>query len=78
MNFFQVCSSIQNQDFTVIQDYITGLKALLYLKANAPPNQPHLWNGQSPPVFKNQKGKPVVPLKDEDGQVRKYQYHLTF
>lgn len=26
----QVCSAIQNQDFTVVQDYITGLKALLY------------------------------------------------
>lgn len=43
------------------------MKALLYLKANPPPNQPHLWDGQSPPIFKNQKGKPVVPLKDEDG-----------
>ncbi|XP_025414700.1 dihydropyrimidine dehydrogenase [NADP(+)] isoform X2 [Sipha flava] len=27
----QVCSAIQNQDFTVVQDYITGLKALLYM-----------------------------------------------
>jgi len=26
----QVCSAVQNQDFTVVQDYITGLKALLY------------------------------------------------
>lgn len=29
----QVCSAVQNQDFTVIEDYITGLKALLYLKS---------------------------------------------
>lgn len=28
-----MCSAIQNQDFTVVQDYITGLKALLYMNA---------------------------------------------
>ena len=28
----QVCSAIHNQDFTVVQDYLTGLRALLYLK----------------------------------------------
>jgi dihydropyrimidine dehydrogenase (NADP+) len=27
----QVCSAVQNQDFTIVQDYITGLKALLYM-----------------------------------------------
>lgn len=64
-----MCSAVQNQDFTLIEDYITGLKTLLYLKANPPPNQPHLWNGQSPPVFKNQKGKPVVRLTGKDGKV---------
>lgn len=63
----QVCSAIQNQDFSVIQDYISGLKALLYLKSNPPPNQPQLWDGQSPPTFKNQKGKPVASLKNDDG-----------
>lgn len=63
----QVCSAVQNQDFTVIQDYITGLKALLYLKSNPPQNQPQNWDGQSPPIFKNQKGKPVAALKDENG-----------
>lgn len=61
-----MCSSVQNQDFTVVNDYITGLKALLYLKANAPNSS---WDGQSPPIFKNQKGKPVVHLKGEDGKV---------
>eukprot|EP01112_Ceratiomyxa_fruticulosa_P008541 TRINITY_DN2215_c0_g1_i7.p1 TRINITY_DN2215_c0_g1~~TRINITY_DN2215_c0_g1_i7.p1 ORF type:complete len:1034 (-),score=228.67 TRINITY_DN2215_c0_g1_i7:141-3242(-) len=42
----QICSSIQNQDFTVIQDYITGLKAYLYLQS-----RPDLknWDMQSPP-----------------------------
>lgn len=68
----QICSAVQNQDFTVIQDYVTGLKALLYLKSNPPPNQPQLWSGQSPPLFKHQKGKPVVPLKGEDGKVFYY------
>lgn len=72
----QICSSVQNQDFTVIQDYITGLKALLYLKSNPPPNLSLLpWDGQSPPTKKLQKGKPVAPLRDDDGKVsylRKY------
>merc|ERR1712224_964379 len=40
----QVCSAVQNQDFSVINDYTTGLKALMYLKA-----RPDLvgWDGQS-------------------------------
>eukprot|EP00667_Euglena_gracilis_P001361 EG_transcript_1360 len=43
----QVCSAIQNQDLSVVQDYISGLRALLYLKA-----RPDLrgWLGQSPPA----------------------------
>ena len=28
----QVCSAVQNQDFTVVGDYISGLKTLLYKK----------------------------------------------
>lgn len=63
----QVCSAVQNQDFTVVQDYITGLKALLYLQANPPP-EVLPWDGQSPPTVKLQKGKPVVPLKDDNGE----------
>lgn len=51
----QVCSSVQNQDFTVVTDYILGLKALLYLRATAPEG----WSGQSPPTPQHQKGKPV-------------------
>ncbi|XP_035790818.1 dihydropyrimidine dehydrogenase [NADP(+)]-like [Anopheles albimanus] len=64
----QICSSVQNQDFTVIEDYVTGLKALLYLKANPPPGLAGQWDGQSPPTSKLQKGKPVVPLRDADGK----------
>uniref|UniRef100_A0A1I7YP08 dihydropyrimidine dehydrogenase (NADP(+)) n=1 Tax=Steinernema glaseri TaxID=37863 RepID=A0A1I7YP08_9BILA len=56
----QVCSAVQNQDFTVIQDYCIGLQALLYLKGVK--SLCH-WDGQSPPVEKHQLGKPVL-LKD--------------
>jgi len=42
----QICSSIQNQDFTVVQDYITGLKCLLYMQSREDLKQ---WDGQSPP-----------------------------
>ncbi|KAK0157682.1 hypothetical protein PV328_011391 [Microctonus aethiopoides] len=52
----QVGSAIQNQDFTVIDDYITGLKALLYLSCL---EQVDNWNGQSPPTIKHQKGKSI-------------------
>ncbi|KAK2578695.1 hypothetical protein KPH14_011663 [Odynerus spinipes] len=52
----QVCSAIQNQDFTLIDDYVIGLKTLLYLKSL---KQTKDWDGQSPPTFKHQKGKPV-------------------
>ena len=56
----QVGSAIQNQDFTLIDDYLTGLKTLLYLESLT-----HLkdWNGQSPPTSKHQKGKPVASRK---------------
>lgn len=55
-SILQVCSAIQNQDFTLIDDYVTGLKTLLYLKSL---KQTKDWDGQSPPTFKHQKGKPV-------------------
>jgi dihydropyrimidine dehydrogenase (NADP+) len=55
----QVCSAIQNQDFTVVDDYITGLKALMYLKSIEELKD---WDGQSPPTFRHQKGKPVLQL----------------
>uniref|UniRef100_A0A8C1N166 Dihydropyrimidine dehydrogenase [NADP(+)] n=1 Tax=Cyprinus carpio TaxID=7962 RepID=A0A8C1N166_CYPCA len=57
----QVCSAVQNQDFTVIEDYCLGLKALLYLKSI---EELHDWDGQSPPTIRHQKGKPV-PRVDE-------------
>uniref|UniRef100_A0AAQ5Y387 Dihydropyrimidine dehydrogenase [NADP(+)] n=1 Tax=Amphiprion ocellaris TaxID=80972 RepID=A0AAQ5Y387_AMPOC len=60
----QVCSAVQNQDFTVIEDYCVGLKALLYLKSLELKD----WDGQSPPTEKHQKGKPVPRLEDLVGQ----------
>jgi len=42
----QICSAIQNQDFTVVQDYISGLKCYLYMQSRS--DLIH-WDGQSPP-----------------------------
>ena len=63
---------MQNQDFTLIDDYVTGLKALLYLDSLKLKN----WNGQSPPTPKHQLGKPVpIPMK---GKVRHLFYAALF
>lgn len=61
----QVCSAIQNQDFTVIQDYCTGLKALLYLKSI---EELQDWDGQSPATRSHQKGKPVPCIAELVGK----------
>jgi len=50
----QVCSAVQNQDFTVINDYNSGLQALMYMKSRG--DLAH-WNGQSEVTPKHQKGK---------------------
>uniref|UniRef100_A0A8C1YI52 Dihydropyrimidine dehydrogenase [NADP(+)] n=1 Tax=Cyprinus carpio TaxID=7962 RepID=A0A8C1YI52_CYPCA len=62
----QVCSAVQNQDFTVIEDYCLGLKALLYLKSI---EELHDWDGQSPPTIRHQKGKPVPRVEELIGKV---------
>lgn len=61
----QICSAVQNQDFTVVNDYITGLKALLYLKS-----RPDLegWEGQAPPTPRHQLGKPVPRVQELVGK----------
>lgn len=61
----QVCSSVQNQDFTVIEDYLMGLKALLYLRTLKSKKD---WMGQSPPTPKHQLGKSVLQLSDVVGK----------
>ena len=52
-------SAIQNQDFTVIQDYTSGLKAMLYLQTVEELGD---WDGQSPPTPRTYKGKPVLKV----------------
>jgi dihydropyrimidine dehydrogenase (NADP+) len=47
---------VQNQDFTVITDYLLGLKTLLYLRHTVGDD----WDGQSPPTPQHQRGKPVT------------------
>nr|XP_036880290.1 dihydropyrimidine dehydrogenase [NADP(+)] isoform X2 [Manis javanica] len=61
----QVCSAVQNQDFTVIQDYCTGLKALLYLRST---EEFQDWDGQSPATVSHQKGKPSPPIAELKGK----------
>lgn len=61
----QVCSAVQNQDFTLINDYVTGLKALLYLQSI---DELVDWEGQSPPTVKHQQGKPVPKLSELIGK----------
>lgn len=53
----QVCSAVQSQDFTLVEDYKQGLRAALYLSVHEPTLD---WSGQSPPTGKHQKGKPIV------------------
>lgn len=65
----QVCSAVQNQDFTVVEDYCSGLRALLYLDGQLPG-----WDGQSPPTPVHQLGKPVQMTSDKDGKVSSYAY----
>jgi len=42
----QICSAIHNQDFTIVQDYISGLKCYLYMQSRQDLSE---WDGQTPP-----------------------------
>eukprot|EP00657_Telonema_sp_P-1_P008201 TRINITY_DN28951_c0_g1_i1.p2 TRINITY_DN28951_c0_g1~~TRINITY_DN28951_c0_g1_i1.p2 ORF type:complete len:133 (+),score=59.69 TRINITY_DN28951_c0_g1_i1:73-471(+) len=44
----QISSAVQNQDLSIVEDYITGLKALLYLGQRKDLHE-HGWVGQNPP-----------------------------
>ena len=66
IDIVQVCSAIQNQDFTLIDDYVTGLKTLLYISSL---DELSSWDGQSPPTVKHQRGKEVPKIKDIVGKV---------
>lgn len=50
----------------MIEDYCTGLKALLYLKSI---EELADWDGQSPATMSHQKGKPVPRIAELTGQV---------
>eukprot|EP01113_Clastostelium_recurvatum_P006868 TRINITY_DN1314_c0_g1_i2.p1 TRINITY_DN1314_c0_g1~~TRINITY_DN1314_c0_g1_i2.p1 ORF type:complete len:1053 (-),score=261.29 TRINITY_DN1314_c0_g1_i2:46-3162(-) len=68
----QICSSVQNQDFTVIQDYITGLKAYLYLQGRADLKG---WDGQSPPttvpaIYKDLKLPKFGPFQQQRNKIK--------
>ncbi|KAK6644995.1 hypothetical protein RUM43_001271 [Polyplax serrata] len=65
-SLLQVCSAVQNQDCTLIDDYKSGLQALLYLSSIEELSD---WDGQSPPTEPHQKGKKAFPVKGEDGKV---------
>uniref|UniRef100_A0A068WJR7 Dihydropyrimidine dehydrogenase [NADP(+)] n=1 Tax=Echinococcus granulosus TaxID=6210 RepID=A0A068WJR7_ECHGR len=63
-SILQVSSAIQNQDFTIIEDMVTGLKAGLYLDGR----EEH-WNFQSADVGeRQQQGKPVKGVETLNGQ----------
>ena len=47
---FQIASAVQEQDFGIIQDLNTGLKAALYLTKREDLKKKG-WKGQSPPVL---------------------------
>ena len=49
-----------------MDDYISGLKALLYLSSVEELSN---WDGQSPPTVRHQLGKPVVKMQDVIGKV---------
>ena len=70
----QVCSAVQNQDFTVVDDYIVSLKALIYLRSLENLKD---WDGQSPPVLRHQKGKPLPQLATVIDQVRANRRSIT-
>ncbi|XP_057298871.1 dihydropyrimidine dehydrogenase [NADP(+)]-like [Hydractinia symbiolongicarpus] len=61
----QICSAVQNQDFTLISDYTTGLQCLLYMSSC---DEFSGWNGQSEPTARHQKGKPVPKINDIVGK----------
>jgi dihydropyrimidine dehydrogenase (NADP+) len=50
----QICSAVQNQDYSVINDYNSALQAQLYLKSRG---DLAAWQNQAEPTQKNQKGK---------------------
>lgn len=53
---FQICSAVQEQDFTIVKDLEVGVKTLLYMTQRKDLVAKG-WKGQSPPFMKMQKLK---------------------
>jgi hypothetical protein len=51
---YQICSAVQEQDFSIINDLNSGLKALLYMSKRTDLIKKG-WIGQSPPIHSMQK-----------------------
>eukprot|EP00163_Fabomonas_tropica_P009643 TRINITY_DN1946_c0_g1_i2.p1 TRINITY_DN1946_c0_g1~~TRINITY_DN1946_c0_g1_i2.p1 ORF type:complete len:890 (+),score=358.61 TRINITY_DN1946_c0_g1_i2:774-3443(+) len=72
----QICSAVQNQDLTVVQDYIMGLKYYLYMMGR---DDLKTWDGQTPPQeprhgVKSAAGKNLPhfgPFEEERWKLRK-------
>lgn len=56
---FQIASAVQEQDFSIIQDLNSGLKAALYLTKRDDLKLKG-WKGQSPPTENSQKLKKFI------------------
>jgi len=56
---FQIASAVQEQDFAIIQDLNSGLRAALYLTKRDDLKKKG-WKGQSPPVEKSQTLKKFI------------------
>ncbi len=56
---FQIASAVQEQDFSIIQDLNSGLRAALYLTKRDDLKQKG-WKGQSPPTEKSQTLKKYI------------------
>lgn len=61
----QVCSAVQNQDFTVIEDYKSGLQALLYMQSRQDLEK---WNGQSRPLDDVKEDPWVLPTPKREAE----------
>ena len=58
-SIFQIASAVQEQDFSIIQDLNSGLRAALYLSQRDDLRKKG-WKGQSPPVLKGQTLKKYI------------------
>ncbi len=56
----QVCSVVMNQDYTIVDDLNSGLKALLYLRSRKDLKEKG-WKGQSPPRDFQAEGAKLAP-----------------